>query len=294
MLRNQVQAPRFGKLRDIPHGISDCRLSIADWQHRTPGPARRLDIPARETIMSAMRTGVLVCLLLATGASAKATRTFVLTGRVVDAITGRPIPGARVFDDSGATSLTDDSGKYRLALTEGTRYERAEAAGMFPAWAQNRGDPRKPVADFHMFSRSCPAIEGQVIHAPSRTPQQGASVSATGLDYFVLTDTIGRYILPLPSFGTYVIRAGLHEPFRSDMSSSGISVLVPTNSHPVVDLTLNRRVVVFSDPWPRARLRPAGRWGHPDWSEFRLDSDCIERYGGLNQAIGQIPGVLIR
>jgi hypothetical protein len=32
-----------------PIGISDCKLSIADWQHRTPGPARRFDTPARES-----------------------------------------------------------------------------------------------------------------------------------------------------------------------------------------------------------------------------------------------------
>lgn len=220
-----------------------------------------------------------------------------LTGHVLDAITGRPIPAARISDDSGAATLTDDSGSYRLTLTKGVRYERAEAVGMYPAWVMAPSKWAPLVRDFRMFSRSSPTIEGRVIDTASQNPQPGTTVCVAG--HFVLTDTIGHYILPLPSPGMYEIAAGMDEPLErnnntySSYVSSSVSVSVPSDSHPVVDLYLATRITIITinDAWPRPPLRNG--W-HRNWSEFLLEADYINRVGGFERAISEVPGVLIR
>jgi len=245
----------------------------------------------------------LVCLLLATGASAKATRTFVLTGRVVDAITGRPIPGAQVFDDSGATSLTDDSGKYRLTLTEGTRYERAEADGMYPAWTTTPFRFETLVRDFHMLSRSSPTIEGRVTSLPYWVRRPRAKVAVPEPSGFVLSDTLGKFTLPLRSPGTYKISAHLQLGPNDSEISEDTTVVVPVGGHVRVDLPLGTYLVTtnhnpgFYSLWSTSHPSPVRitrRPWHPGQSEFYLDADYVDRMGGIEKALGTLPGVLTR
>lgn len=67
--------------------------------------------------MSPMRTGVLVCLLLATGASASTSRA--LTGKVVDGWTGEPLVGASVvIHGTWHGGATDTNGTYVVVLPE--------------------------------------------------------------------------------------------------------------------------------------------------------------------------------
>ena len=67
--------------------------------------------------MSAMRSGILLFLLLATSASATATCT--LTGRVVDGWTGEPVMGASiVIVGTACGGATDSNGIYLVALPE--------------------------------------------------------------------------------------------------------------------------------------------------------------------------------
>ena len=77
----------------------------------------RFDNLARESIMSTMRTGVLLCVLLAASVSASTTCT--LTGRVVDGWTGEPLVGASVVIGGTAYGApTDSNGMYLVALPE--------------------------------------------------------------------------------------------------------------------------------------------------------------------------------
>lgn len=240
-----------------------------------------------------MVLSALFCLALAVPA-----RTFVLTGRVLDAITSQPIPNAKISDDSGAATYSDSGGNYRLTLTKGVQYERAEAAGMYPAWTTTPNRREALVRDFHMYGLSSPTIEGQVLNLRdfrSRPPRHGAEVRAGGR--FVLTDTLGHYVLPLPSPGIYMISAWLYESFGNEdveMNSSCVSESVQAGSHPVVDLSMTREVTCITDAWPDRRDQIARNRWHRVCSEFYLDADYIERVGGLEKAIGDVPGVLIR
>jgi hypothetical protein len=252
-----------------------------------------------------MRTGVLLCLLLTGSVPAKPAKTFVLTGRVLDAVTGQPIALARVSDDSGAFAYSDNLGNYQLPLTKNTMYEKAEATGMYPAWVRTPNSPWRVVRDFHMFSRSSPAVGGLVTDFSAREPLPRAEISDK--EHFVLTDSLGRFVLPVREPGPYVIRASLRTPFTPGISrGASVPVLVPVDSHAFVRLSLVGGSVVTVEP-PELDLWSMSQWPtypypagvvryrrHADWSEFLLDSDCIERYGGLDQAIGQVPGVVIR
>jgi hypothetical protein len=263
--------------------------------------------------MSAMRTGVLLCLLLTGGVSAKPAKTFVLTGRVLDAITGQPIALARVSDDSGAFAYSDSLGNYRLPLTRNTMYEKAEATGMCPAWIRTPNTPWDVVRDFHMFSQSSPAVEGLVTDFSAREPMLRAEVR--NKRHFVLTDSLGRFLLPVREAGQYTIRAELRTQFTQGISfGASVPVLVPVDSQPFVRLSMagGGRIDVHPpeldlwsmSEWPTYPY-PAGDWRtrrhagaknrqHADWSEFMLELDCIERVGGLEKAVGDAPGVLIR
>ncbi len=253
--------------------------------------------------MFAMRTGVLVCLLLATGASAKATRTFILTGRVVDAITGRPIPAARVYDDSGATSIADDSGRYQLSLTKGTKYERAEAEGMYPAWTATPFRFETLVRDFHMLGRSSPTIEGRVASLPYWVRRPRVQVHVREPSRFVLSDTLGEFTLPLRSPGTYKISAHLQLGPNDSKISEETTVVVPVGGHVRVDLVLGTYFHAtdhnpgFYSLWSTSHPSPVRiirRPWHPGQSEFYMDADYVDRRDGIEKAIGTLPGVLTR
>jgi hypothetical protein len=234
--------------------------------------------------------GVSALVCLATAGPAK---TLVMTGRVLDAITGRPVPYAKVSDDSGAFTYSDGLGNYRLSIRQHARFVKAEEEGMYPAWVrvpyifENR-----TTRDFDMFSWSSPAVEGRVIHGPSQTPQPGAEVRVVRTEYFTLTDTLGRYVLPVPSPGAYFLEASFSGPSGSEMESRPESVSVSVDGHSTIDLSLTVSIITFSCPWPLPRITEP-RW-HPDGSRFYLDARYIDRHGGLDKAIGNVPGVLIR
>jgi hypothetical protein len=122
-------------------------------------------------------------------------------------------------------------------------YEKAEATGMYPAWVRTPNTPGHVVRDFHMFSRSSPAVEGLVTDFSTQEPLPKAEVSDK--EHFVLTDSLGRFVLPVRTPGPYVIRASLRTPFTPGISyGASVPVLVPVDSHPAVtDLRINNGTI---------------------------------------------------
>jgi hypothetical protein len=222
--------------------------------------------------MSAMRFGVLLCMLFAVDVWAEPTKNYVLTGRVLDAVTGQPIAFARVTDDSGALAYSDSLGNYRLPLTKYSMYERAEADGMYPAWVRTPSSSLYLSRDFLMFSLSSPTIKGQITDLQSGKPQPRTQVNTAR--HFALTDSLGRYVLPLPAPGVHKVSAWQDLwPGEGWKFSGFASVSVPIDSHVVVDLSL-RKYVTSSPPegslWfprqpPPLRIRRSKSCWHPGW-----------------------------
>lgn len=248
--------------------------------------------------LNAIATSALIFLALAAP-----TQAFVLTGRVLDDVTNQPIPNARVSDDSGAATFSDSTGTYGLILSKGVQYEKAEASGMYPAWTTTpwRGQPL--VRDFHLFSRSSPTIRGRVIQVPSGTPQPRVRVGIKWTENFVLTDTLGQFVVPLRAPGMCSIYAQQPLVLGDGYAGGDTTVDVPADSHLQVDLRL-RYVVTSSGPhndyslWAARPLPSRPRIGrtrwNPAWSQFYMDAGYIEKAGGLERALSRVPGVLIR
>jgi len=222
--------------------------------------------------VSTTRVGLPLLLLVTALVSAEPERTYVLTGRVLDAATGQPISFARVSDEGGALAYSDSLGNYRLPLTKHTMYEKAEAAGKYPAWVRTPNNPSHLVRDFHMFSRASPTIKGQVTDFSTGTPQPRTQVRTRR--HFVLTDSLGNYVLPLPGPGVYTVSARQDlGPGEGAKCSDGASTSVSSDSHPVVNLSL--RKYVYSSPpegslwfpWqpPLRPVRRARSCWHPGW-----------------------------
>jgi hypothetical protein len=236
-----------------------------------------------------------LCVMLTTPASA-----ILLTGRVLEGRTGRPIRDTRLSTDSLNTTLSDSVGRYVLDAPAHDHYVEVEASGMYTLWKAVPPCGDSAICNFSLLDWFSPTIEGQVTDVPGGKPQSGVKLSISENDAFVFTDALGHFIIPLFSPGTYVIRA--RQPLGSGQGAAEtdiVAINVDAGSHRQLDLSLNLRAhgsgygfTKLPAPllaWPNRRDPwNAGR------SEFILDAGYIRKVGGLDRALGQVPGVVVR
>lgn len=107
-------------------------------------------------------------------------RAAVLSGRVLDAVTRKPLPGALVWStvDPGAFSVADSAGRYRVVPVPGERPRiEAEAAGHLPLVHRLDWRPGSPLRAPTLALDPAAAVAGQVVDAQGR-PAAGVLVQA--------------------------------------------------------------------------------------------------------------------
>jgi Carboxypeptidase regulatory-like domain len=200
------------------------------------------------------------------------TGTGVIRGRVVAAVSGRPLRRARITVSSpelgqdSRTTSTDVSGRYEVKDLPAARYRVSVSRGGYLSlnYGQRRpGEQGRPVqlADGQVIERidfilpRMSMITGRVTDETGE-PIEGVSVYAMRMLYFdgrrkfvpikpATTDDVGEYrILKLPP-GTYVVMASTHETWK-EMESGKETVLgyMPTYFPGVANGAEARRVTL--------------------------------------------------
>ena len=152
-----------------------------------------LSVPSRETILSAW------C------AAAEGTGNTSIGGVVTDALTGVPLPGARVSalgDRVGALQRrrvvaevrTENSGEFMLCGLDATEELSVTASfGTNEAIPIEIGRSGTHVVDVTIHISDPVTITGAVVNYAGRAPIQGARVQLVGTNYDVLTDSAGKF-----------------------------------------------------------------------------------------------------
>jgi len=227
----------------------------------------------------------------------------VLTGRVLDGKTGKPVPNATVSADSVTATLSDSKGHYALDVPAHAHYVRAEAVGMYTAWKTVPPSGDSAICDFGLLNWFTPTIEGRVFDGPGGMPEAGARVYVQGTDAFALTDALGHFIIPLRSPGTYIVSARQRlESGQGPVISELATVTVTAGNHFQHDLLLiptgpeythTRLPVRWSEVRHGFGGWPNGHW-NPGQSLIYIDRQDLERAGTLERALSQVPSIVVR
>jgi hypothetical protein len=174
--------------------------------------------------------------------SAASAKTFVLTGRVSNAVTGQPIPRAKVSYDSGAVAFTDSNGNYALTLTQYTPHVVIEADSMLTVGVLLGAFGDSQVRNIGLLDHSALAIRGRVVDKRNGAPLSRAMVRVLHQLTYVLTDSSGRFVLPMRSPGTYTVWAQKQLLPPGDIIEKWLPVTLPADGDCEVELQLERYV----------------------------------------------------
>jgi RNA polymerase sigma factor (sigma-70 family) len=219
-------------------------------------------------------------------------------GRVIEAKTGEPAPGARVELASGTRVVSDESGRYELDGPEGTVAVRMLYAPGFRSkdpeivFVQVKAAAITEAPDFVV--ERLPVSRGTVV-LPNGAPASQAMVTFDDpiSNISVVTDRVGRFEFPIGGYAPYVVLSGHHltEHLSGDQTLSFADIQAGKEFRLQLEPESELRgTFVRADNQPLAgvkvRLQSEKRIGDSTWYRF-LDTGTTDdrgqfQFSGLN------------